>query len=169
MFKYSVSIKWSDDDEGFIAFVPELPGLSAFGNSPQEAAAELEIAEEAYLESLREAGEAIPAPETYVPYSGQIRLRMPKSLHAKLAQAATEENVSLNTYLVSLLSEGRSEKRMSELVKSLTSAFKNQHILNYQSLTADESLITRADPGFEPFMNITVTKDATNEIMRRIH
>lgn len=38
-----------------------------------------------------------------VPFSGQLRLRMPKSLHAELTRAAENEGVSLNTYLISLL------------------------------------------------------------------
>lgn len=153
MFKYSVSLKWSDEDEGYIAFIPELPGVSAFGNSPSEAIAELEIAEDAYLESLREAGEDIPAPEKHTTYSGQIRLRMPKSLHARLAQSAQDENVSLNTYLISLLAEGRSGKETVKLVKGcIDSALTRHQFILYQGAAKGEAnQPSMVSPGFLPF------------------
>ena len=167
MFKYSVSLKWSDQDEGYIAFVPELPGLSAFGNTPKEAIAEIEIAGEAYLESKREAGESIPAPEKYLPYSGQIRLRMPKMLHEKLAQSALEENVSLNTYLISILAEGRSEKETVKLIRGcISSALMNQPLMIYQTEAKAEAMTpTNQPPGLFTF----TTSDATNKEIRSIH
>lgn len=44
-----ISVKWSDEDNGFIATVPGLPGLSAFGETRDKAVDELLIAAEAYL------------------------------------------------------------------------------------------------------------------------
>lgn len=117
MIKYSISVKWSDEDDGFIAVVNELPGVSAFGETQEEAVAELKVAAEAYLEALRESGKAIPAPEKLVPFSGQLRLRMPKSLHARLVAEAENEGVSLNTSIVSLLSEKRAEKEAAALIR----------------------------------------------------
>lgn len=117
MLKYSISIKWSSEDEGFIATVPELTGLSTFGETPEEAISELKIATEAYLESLGESEQVIPSPEELASYSGQTRLRMPKSLHAKLSIAAQSEGVSLNTYLVSLLSERHAHKEALNVLK----------------------------------------------------
>jgi len=110
MLKYSVSIRWSDEDKGFIATVPELPGLSAFGTNQFEALSELKTASHAYLKSLKETGMPVPAPEKVVTYSGQIRLRMPKSLHAELSESARNEAVSLNTYLITLLSRRQAER-----------------------------------------------------------
>jgi len=119
MFKYSLQIKWSDEDNGYIATAPELPGLSAFGKTPEEAVSELKIAAEAYLEALKESGQAIPVPEKLAPYSGQIRLRMPKSLHAKLAAAAAVDDISLNTYIISLLSERHGESAAVNLIRTI--------------------------------------------------
>ena len=110
MFKYSVSVKWSDKDTGFIAFVPELEGLSAFGETQDEAVKELLVAAEMYMESLNESGREIPAPNKVASYSGQLRLRMPKWLHAKMAMEAENEDVSLNTHLVSLLANRHGER-----------------------------------------------------------
>ncbi len=118
MEQYSVSIKWSDEDEGFIATVPELEGLSAFGITQGEALAELDVAADAYLESWRASGRPLPSPEKVSAYSGQLRLRMPKDLHARMAHGARHQGVSLNTYLVSLLSERQGEIEALALFKA---------------------------------------------------
>ena len=123
MRKYSVSIRWSDEDNGFIAQIPEAVGLSAFGTTQQQALNELCTAAEAYFESLVQSGNPLPVEEKMLNYSGQLRLRMPKSLHALLAWNAENNNVSLNTYIVTLLSERRVEKellhRIVEIEKKL--------------------------------------------------
>jgi len=59
---YPAEVFWSDEDEGWIAVAPNLPGCSAFGESRPEALAELESAIEAWIEAARAAGNAIPAP-----------------------------------------------------------------------------------------------------------
>ena len=105
MSKHSALIQWSEEDKAYVAIVPELPGLSAFGSTPEEAAKELATARDAFLEVLVEDGEEIPEPEVLKPFSGQTRLRLPKSLHAALSNQARKEGVSLNTYIVQLLSE----------------------------------------------------------------
>lgn len=117
MHKYSISVKWSDEDEGFIATMPELDGLSAFGKTKGEALAELEVAADAYLESWENSGRPLPPPEKILVYSGQLRLRMPKGLHARMVQSASVQGVSLNTYIVSLLSEKQTENEAVALIK----------------------------------------------------
>jgi predicted RNase H-like HicB family nuclease len=119
MFKYSVSIKWSDEDNGFIAVVPELDGLSAFGETQDEAIQELMVAAEGYLEAIEESGQKIPAPEKLQSYSGQFRLRLPKWQHAKLAAEAENEGVSLNTYIVTLLAHRQGEKEAINAIRSV--------------------------------------------------
>jgi len=119
MEKYPVSIKWSDEDEGYIATIPGIQGLSAFGEEPDVALSELKIAAKAYFESLKQAGKPMPVLGKVIPFSGQLRLRMPKSLHADLSQAAENEGVSLNTYLVSLLA--REHIKRDLLYKARTS------------------------------------------------
>jgi predicted RNase H-like HicB family nuclease len=126
MFKYSVSVKWSDEDNGFVAVVPELEGLGAFGETQDEAVKELIIAAEAFMETLKESGQEIPPPSKILPYSGQLRLRLPKWLHANLAIEAENEGVSLNTHLVSLLAKRHGEhKIVSDFVKHTIDAFNN--------------------------------------------
>lgn len=105
MFQYSLNLAWSDEDEGYIATVPELPGLSAFGVTPEEAVHEAQVAADLVIQVMEEDGEQIPQPKKLVEYSGQLRLRLPKSLHKKLAVEADREHVSLNTLIISKLSE----------------------------------------------------------------
>lgn len=119
MNKHAVSIKWSDEDNGFIAAIPGVQGLGAFGKTREEALSELVIASEAYFESLKKAGRQLPDEEKIIPYSGQIRLRMPKSLHADLSDRAKDEGISLNTYIVTLLSERHMERNLLKEVESL--------------------------------------------------
>jgi len=105
MFKYSVNSSWSDEDQCYIALIPELPGLSAFGDTPEEAVAEAKIATEGFVKVYEEDGCELPKPRKFSRHSGQTRLRLPKSLHAALSQEAKAEGVSLNSHIVHLLSE----------------------------------------------------------------
>lgn len=103
MIKYSVSITWSEEDKGFIAIVPELNDLSAFGKTYKEASEEIEVAIKNFLKTLEDEGIPIPKPKKLEEYSGQTRLRMPKKLHRILTTDASNEGVSLNAYMVFLL------------------------------------------------------------------
>ena len=62
MDKYSVNIFYSEEDEGYIANIPDLRFCSAFGETPAEALAEVERAKEAWLEVAKETGKPIPEP-----------------------------------------------------------------------------------------------------------
>ena len=61
--KYEVIIYWSDEDEAFIAEVPELPGCAADGDTPQNALAEVHVIAEEWIETARELGRAVPEPK----------------------------------------------------------------------------------------------------------
>lgn len=124
MDKNAVSIKWSDDDNGFIATIPGINALSAFGSTHEKALSELKTAAEVYFEALKEAGKPLPIPEKVIPFSGQLRLRMPKSLHASLSLEAESEGVSLNTFIVSLLSERHMIRQMLNKIGEIQNNFK---------------------------------------------
>lgn len=113
MFAYSVNLQWSKDDGGYIAVVPELPGVSAFGESAEDAVSEVQDAAVAYINSLKADGQPVPPPLEMSEYSGQLRVRMPKTLHARLAHLADLEAVSLNTFIVHLLSCGSEASELS--------------------------------------------------------
>jgi predicted RNase H-like HicB family nuclease len=62
MKDYHVNIFYSEEDEGYIADIPDLEACSAFGATPAEALAQVEIAKSAWLEAARAEGKPVPAP-----------------------------------------------------------------------------------------------------------
>jgi predicted RNase H-like HicB family nuclease len=62
MTKYEIILYWSDEDEAFVAEVPELAGCAADGATRQEALANTEIVIAEWLETARELGRPIPEP-----------------------------------------------------------------------------------------------------------
>ena len=63
MLRYEVIIYWSNDDESFIAEVPELPGCRADGATYQEAIANAEVVIREWIETAKELGRQIPEPK----------------------------------------------------------------------------------------------------------
>lgn len=105
-FRYRIVVEWSDEDRAFVARVPALPGCLAHGKTAETAAHQARNAAEAMLEVLREDGRPLPAEDATGGYSGQIRLRLPRSLHQRLDRLADAEGVSLNQLMVTLLAQG---------------------------------------------------------------
>ena len=62
MKDYHINIFYSEEDEGYIADIPDLQGCSAFGATPVEALSEVEQAKAAWLEAAQVEGKPIPAP-----------------------------------------------------------------------------------------------------------
>ena len=71
MKDYHINIFYSEDDEGYIADIPDLKYCSAFGETQEKALAEVLIAKEAWLETAREDGIEIPMP-FYCPLIYQV-------------------------------------------------------------------------------------------------
>ena len=102
---YPVKLFYSDEDKGFVATTPDLPGCSAFGDTEEGVIREIKIAQELWLETARSENRHIPKPTSDTGYSGRILLRTPKSLHQSLVEKAKEEGVSLNQFILYLLSQ----------------------------------------------------------------
>jgi len=62
-YKYEVIIYWSDEDEAFIAEVPELPGCAADGGTYEEVLDNLETIIDEWIETAEELGRPIPKPK----------------------------------------------------------------------------------------------------------
>jgi predicted RNase H-like HicB family nuclease len=63
MFRYEVIIYWSQEDQAFIAEVPELPGCMADGQTPEEALGNAQVVIGEWIETARELGRSIPEPK----------------------------------------------------------------------------------------------------------
>ena len=62
MKDYHINVFYSEDDEGYIADIPDLQHCSAFGTTPEEALREVLQAKEAWLEVARASSKPIPVP-----------------------------------------------------------------------------------------------------------
>ena len=87
---YRLEFEPDEEEGGYVAYFPELPGCITMGDTIEEAAA---------LENAMQ----IPLPEKKDKYSGQFKLRVPKALHKLLSQHAKQEGISMNQYCVYLL------------------------------------------------------------------
>lgn len=71
MKDYHINVFYSEEDECYIADIPDLRFCSAFGSTPEEAVREVEIAKSAWLESARADSKPIPPPR-YRPVIYQV-------------------------------------------------------------------------------------------------
>lgn len=103
---YRIEIVREQEEGGYVLHCPELPGCITCGETIQEGLEMLEDAKKCWFTACLEDGVSIPEPARLEDYSGQFKLRLPKSLHKQLAQRSSEEGVSMNQYCVYLLSKG---------------------------------------------------------------
>ncbi len=94
----------SDGEGGYVASYPELKGCLTSGESIEAAVANAEDAKREWIAAALEDGYTIPEPERDADYSGQFKLRIPKSLHRRLAEESRREGISMNQYCLYLLS-----------------------------------------------------------------
>jgi predicted RNase H-like HicB family nuclease len=72
MKDYHINVFFSEENNGYIADIPDLEPCSAFGETPEEAVAEVMRVKDAWLEVAREKGMPIPEPR-YRPAIYQVR------------------------------------------------------------------------------------------------
>jgi len=98
----------------------DLPGCVGVGNTKEEALEDGEINKENWLDAALEIGKDIPTPSAQYTgeYSGKFNLRLPKYLHRDLTLLSEEQDVSLNTLCISVLSEAR--HIISKRIKSVS-------------------------------------------------
>lgn len=102
---YRMEIVPDTAEGGFVASFPELPGCITCGETAEMAAANAEDAKKEWLIAAMEDGIDIPCPDDTENYSGQFKLRLPKSLHKQLASDAKRDGISINQYCVYLLAQ----------------------------------------------------------------
>lgn len=101
---YRMEIIEDRDEGGFVASYPDLPGCITCGETVESAAANALEAKREWFKAALEEGAEIPVPDSLEDYSGQFKLRIPRSLHRTLAEHSRREGVSMNQYCVYLLS-----------------------------------------------------------------
>ena len=102
---YRMEIVRDSDEGGFVASYPDLPGCITCGETEEEALKNALDAKKAWLEAALEENIENPEPDSLEAYSGQFKLRLPRSLHRALAEHSQREGISMNQYCVYLLAK----------------------------------------------------------------
>jgi predicted RNase H-like HicB family nuclease len=98
--RYAIVVAYSDEDQGYIATAPELPGCSAFGETEEEAIKEVKIAASLWLSAAKKAGRKVPEPIVEKKFKGRFPLRIPEDLRRRLELEAKRRGVSLNELIL---------------------------------------------------------------------
>jgi len=105
---YDIKITPSPEG-GYVATIPDLPGCITQGDTPLEVLEMIEDAKICWLEAALDLGESIDEPDWDL-YNGRLSLRIPKSLHRRLAERAKREGVKLNQLAIYLMANGIGEQ-----------------------------------------------------------
>ena len=105
---YRMELIPDTEEGGFTAWYPDLPGCLTCSETVEGAIANAQNAKMAWIKAALEDGLEIPVPADepdLSEFSGQFKLRMPKSLHRSLSVNAKKEGISMNQYCIYLLSK----------------------------------------------------------------
>jgi antitoxin HicB len=117
--KLPYTIEITPDDGSYFVKVKELEGCMSVGETKAEALEMIDDAMRGWIEIALEDGLKIPLPEALCEdkYSGKFALRMTKTLHRKLTEAAEQEGVSINQYMVTLLAENNALHEVTVMLR----------------------------------------------------
>lgn len=120
---YKMEIVEDMEEGGYVVTFPDLPGCITYGDTIERAVENAKDAKLAWIDAAIEMGIEIPEPEGLANYSGQFKLRLPKSLHRQLAEHSRREGISMNQYCLYLLTQN----------DTLKNPFDNPHpsMINY--------------------------------------
>ena len=105
---YRMEIIPDMEEGGYTAKFPDLPGCLTCAETIEELVESANDAKKVWLTAALEDGNEIAEPQQesdLLDYSGQFKLRMPKSLHKSLSIHAKQEGISMNQYCLYLLAK----------------------------------------------------------------
>ena len=102
---YRMEIVEDREEGGYVVSYPDLPGCLTCGETIESAVENARDAKRVWLEAALEEGVSIPMPDSLEDYSGQFKLRLPRSLHRALAEHSQREGISMTQYCVYLLAK----------------------------------------------------------------
>lgn len=102
---YSYKLTWSVEDQEFVGLCVEFPSLSYLDEDRSTALEGITNLVENVVADMEANGEKVPEPIAEKNYSGKLQIRIPPSLHRRLAVEAAEEKVSLNRYMSQKLAD----------------------------------------------------------------
>jgi predicted RNase H-like HicB family nuclease len=113
----------AEPDGGYVIVFPDLPGCMTQVEVLDEVTSAAEEIRTLWIETEYEAGAVIPLPSYPEDYSGKFNVRLPRSLHRALAEAAARDGTSLNQYVIALLSRGDAQARIERQLSDLPELF----------------------------------------------
>jgi antitoxin HicB len=116
-----------EDDDGVVATIPDLPGCASFGDTIEAAIRGLNETKELWMKGRIDAGQPIPEPSQLEDFSGKFVLRIPRSLHKSLDREAKRQGVSLNQYILHLLSERHAVTKIENALRETAPIFAHLH------------------------------------------
>jgi len=117
--KYTYRIQWSDDDEAFLASCLEFPSLMTHGDTQAEALDEMNNVLSFVLEDLSKKGKKAPEPLKERKFKGNISLRLPPETHEDLVYLATEQDLSLNQCITTIIEKNLHANTIMESVREM--------------------------------------------------
>jgi antitoxin HicB len=96
---YTIEVIRDEEGGGWVARVVELPGCITQGDTFEELGEMIQDAMRGWIEIALEDGIPVPEPRPLEEYSGKFVVRVPRSLHRELVEAAEREEVSLNAFV----------------------------------------------------------------------
>lgn len=102
---YKMEIVPDPYEGGYVVSYPDLPGCITTGETIEGALKNAIDAKREWLNAALESGISITEPQPAENYSGQFKLRLPKSLHKELAERSKDEGISMNQYCLYLLTK----------------------------------------------------------------
>jgi len=103
---YKIEIIEDKEEGGYAISCPELKGCVTCADTIQQGFEMIDDAKKCWFTACIDEGIPIPEPSRLEDYSGQFKLRIPKSLHKTLAERSRREGISMNQYCLYLLSSG---------------------------------------------------------------
>lgn len=122
---YPIQVSALPDEEGggFQALFPPLArSVVGYGATPQEAIADLQIVAPLFLKTMDKMEQTLPeavAEKDWDEFSGKFNVRVAKSLHAQLVELASEQGVSLNSLVQTVLASGATALAAGKMFRSV--------------------------------------------------
>ncbi|TDH55085.1 type II toxin-antitoxin system HicB family antitoxin [Mycobacterium eburneum] len=105
MNHFTYRAEWSRERNQYVGLCLELPRLTFWAWTMQEAMAGIEQLVDEDIAEREAAGDKLPTPITDRPFSGKFLVRTSPMLHARLAVEAADQNVSMNYWVALKLAE----------------------------------------------------------------
>ena len=102
---YRMEIVEDEEEGGFVVSYPDLPGCITCVETIESAVQNALDAKRTWIEAALEERIEIYEPDSLENYSGQFKLRIPRSLHRSLAEHSQKEGISMNQYCIYLLTK----------------------------------------------------------------